>query len=258
MTVLPELERTLAKAVRRDERRAQAHARVERRPRLVTLPQRAVVQWAAFAALAAALVGGGVLATHGQPATGSRYDAAPETRHVQTGGGALTAGSPPPAAVVARFGVLGAPRGQGDTLGDRDRGALGVHVFADQVHRAATPAPLDGPGRAATDEVFVSGGIGDTVCLLILPPLAQGPTGECLAPQTAVAGRLVMTLEHGREVEIAGVVPDGVERVTVTLASGVRATLPVTGNAYSALLPGPTTAVSFQGADGVVSVDVPS
>jgi hypothetical protein len=156
--------------------------------------------------------------------------------------------------------VLGRAQTAADRLGDHDQGALSGHFYADQTHLGAKPAPRSGTARAADSDIYVAGGLGDTVCVLILPPGADGPTGECLAPRLAEAGRLVMTLEHGggEEVEIAGVMPDGVDRVTVTLASGARVELPVQDNLYSALMPGPTATTSFDVAGRTVTVDTPS
>ena len=264
MTLLPELERILSDAVHRDERAAGSPVRGRRRGRFDAVwplggVQRGLIRWAAFAGLAVVVVTGALLATRQQDTTAGRYDRAPETHYAETGRRASPAGTAPAAEVVARFAVLGQSRTADDGLGDRSQGGLAGHFFADQTHLGAKLAPVAGSGRAAESNIYVAGGLGDTVCVLLLPTGASGPTGECLAPRLAEAGRAVMTLEHGsQEVEIAGVVPDGVETVTVTLAAGQRVELPVRGNLYSALLPGPTATVDFHAAGRLVTVSAPS
>jgi hypothetical protein len=264
MTLLPELERILSEAVYRDER-ASAPADGQRRwARFAGVlspgpARRGVARWAAFVAIAVAIVAGAALATRDQDAPAGGYDRAPETHYAESGRHASPAGARPAEGVVARFGVLGLAQTAADELGDRSQGGLAGHFYADQTHLGAKLTPLAGTARAAASDIYVAGGLGDTVCVLILPVGASGPTGECLAPQIAEAGRLVMTLGHGgQEVEIAGVVPDGVDEATATLASGQRVELPVRGNLYSAVLPGPTATVSFHAGDRTVTVDTPS
>jgi hypothetical protein len=91
-------------------------------------------------------------------------------------------------------------------------------------------------------------------------PAPDGPTGECHDPAMAVGGRTVMTLERdgGREVEVFGIVPDGVSSVKLTLADGRTSELPVNDNLYSAAVPSATASITFTGPDGPVHINARS
>lgn len=267
MTLLPELERILYEATLRDDgqRRGVLASPAPRRPsgRLArmgapVLARRAqVVRWAAFVVVAATVGLAAALATHDQPATGSRYDHAPEVRLAGNGTHASRAGAQPSAAVTANFSILATPQSATDTLGDRDQGGVAAHFYADQTHLGAKLDPLRGPARAVPDDIYIAGGVGDTICLLALPQRAAGPTGQCVAPNVATAGRSVMTMEHDSEIEIFGLVPDGVNEVGITLASGAAVSLPVRNNIYSALLPGAPATVGFDAAGQHIRVNAP-
>jgi hypothetical protein len=89
-------------------------------------------------------------------------------------------------------------------------------------------------------------------CLIAyLTDVQQFGTG-CAYPADAVAGRFVLTLSRtGEDAGIYGLMPDGVDSVTVDLADGSSAELPVVDNAYMALFDRPTEAVRWTDAGGV-------
>ena len=89
-------------------------------------------------------------------------------------------------------------------------------------------------------------------CLIAyLTDVQQFGTG-CAHPADAAAGRFVITLSRtGEDAGIYGLMPDGVDSVTVDLADGSSAELPVVDNAYMALFDRPTEAVRWTDAGGV-------
>src|SRR4051794_5644789 len=105
--------------------------------------------------------------------------------------------------------------------------------------------------------------------MLARPPiLCESVAGCGTSPEVAAKGMSVLTQERaapdaegvgtGGGVDIMGIVPDGVTAVTVTLADGGTATLPVNGNVYSANVPGATASVTFTAPDGTHTIDAPS
>ena len=65
-------------------------------------------------------------------------------------------------------------------------------------------------------------------------------------------GYFVMTLTPDADhVELYGLMPDGVDAVTVTLADGTTSELPVVDNAYLAQFDQATSTISWHDADGV-------
>jgi hypothetical protein len=210
-----------------------------------------------IAALAALAIG---LAQKTTPASGTTagapgHDPAP----LPTGGYAPThRGGPPSAATSAHFSVFQRARSARDELGTRARGGMMDHIFVDQTYLASKLSPTSGRGRATDSDIFVAGGPNDSICLLNIPPGADGPGGECVGTQDAQTGRAVVTQERGSDVDIFGVVPDGIGEVTVTLADGTWTVLPVSQNVYSATLASATKSVSWDGPDGAVAVDASS
>jgi hypothetical protein len=177
-------------------------------------------------------------------------------RHPMTGGA-------PSRALTEHFSVFRARPRAGDDITPRARGGLATSFFVDQAHLAAKLAPLRGPGHATDADFFIAGGPGDTVCLLALPPGADGPGGQCVPAQLAAAGRSVITQERasedGRsEVDVYGIVPDDIDRVEVALADGAIAVLPVSKNSYSATLPMPPRTVSYVSPGGAVTIKASS
>jgi len=91
-----------------------------------------------------------------------------------------------------------------------------------------------------------------TQCLLAQPADAQGPAELCSTLDEADAGYLFMTQsKSASDVELYGVVPDGVDAVTVAFADGSSTTLPVASNAYAAHFDKPTASIAFTDANGV-------
>lgn len=91
-----------------------------------------------------------------------------------------------------------------------------------------------------------------TQCLLAQPADAQGPAELCAALEEASSGYLFMTQsKSASDVDLYGVVPDGVDTVTVRFADGSSTTLPVTANAYAAHFTKPTASIAFTDANGV-------
>lgn len=178
------------------------------------------------------------------------------------------AGVAPSPALTSRFAVFRQAQTAADHLGHRNGGALASSYFDDQSHAAMAAAPLAGPGHATDSAVYIAGGPEDTVCLLELPPDADGPGGQCTSSSVAAEGRSILTQERaapgsdgvgtGGGIDIMGIVPDGVARVTVTLIDGETTTLPVHGNVYAANMPVGTRSVSFSGPGGPRTFDAPS
>jgi hypothetical protein len=89
-------------------------------------------------------------------------------------------------------------------------------------------------------------------CLLAQLPESGGPSQACAMPEQAVDGYFVMTQSRDdTHAEIYGLMPDGVERVTVRLADGTTSTLPVVENAYMAQYEQMTLSISWQDPNGV-------
>lgn len=213
---------------------------------------------AALAAAALAVLAAVLLMNRGDAAHGAAYDPAPEASNAVAEIHAQAANAPVAEKITSRFGVFKAAQRPADQLGNRDQGALATHFFADQTHLAAKQDVLSGVGAPTPDDIYVAGGQGDLVCVLYLPRDAEGPGGECVSPEDAAAGRSAFTVEQGRGAEVFGLVPDGVDSVTVTLANGDTVKAPVQDNVYSVLVPTPSAKVTFKGPDGPVVADAPS
>ncbi|MDO8186298.1 hypothetical protein Q5424_14380 [Conexibacter sp. JD483] len=88
-------------------------------------------------------------------------------------------------------------------------------------------------------------------CLLVYQATDQSLGYNCAYPSDAVSARMVMTVSRtGQDAEIYGVVPDGVDSVTVELADGSTVDLPVTDNGYMAQFDQPTASISFVDGNG--------
>jgi hypothetical protein len=205
-------------------------------------------RWLVGAAVAACVFGGALLLEATIAKGGARHGQTAPTQ----------APTAPSAALVRALPVFGTPRTPADGLNGRDRGGMAAAFFADQTHLIAKAPPVRGRGQASDTDVFLAGGSNDDVCVLLLPPGADGPGGACSSLDAIDSGRTVVTLERGDAVAIAGLVRAGVPTVTVTMVDGTTTTLPVIANAYSALLPGPTATLSFDGPDGTVTINAAS
>jgi hypothetical protein len=123
--------------------------------------------------------------------------------------------------------------------------------------RALARAGADATGDADPEQpdttVWVIPNEDGSQCLLVYHAEDQSAGYNCAYPSDAVSARMVMTVSRtGQDAEIYGVVPDGVDTVTVELADGSSVDLPVVDNGYMARFDRPTDGVSFTDAAGVV------
>lgn len=89
-------------------------------------------------------------------------------------------------------------------------------------------------------------------CLLAYLHEEESLGGACIWPQDALAGRFVMTQSvTGQDASLYGLMPDGVDSVTVELADGSTAELPVVDNTYMAQFDQPTASITWIDGDGV-------
>jgi hypothetical protein len=111
---------------------------------------------------------------------------------------------------------------------------------------------LAGEDAAAPEAaVWVAPREDGTQCLVALMSEEGGGYG-CATPQQAVGGSLMMTLSRDdSHAEIYGLLPDGVDSVTVTLADGTASTLPVVDNTFMARYDQMTSSIAWLDADGV-------
>lgn len=187
---------------------------------------------------------------------------------VASGPPVLRAGLPPSSALTGHFAVLKRAQTALDSLFRRNGGAMSTEYYDDQAHAAQRVAPLRGVGRPTDSSIYIAGGPDQKVCLLELPPGADGPGGECNSAAVAQQGMAILTQERaapdadgvgvGGGVDIMGIVPDGVDSVTVKLGNGDTSTLPVSGNLYSANMPSATSSVTFTDQSGTHTIDAPS
>jgi hypothetical protein len=148
------------------------------------------------------------------------------------------------AAFAERFALL---RG-GEAQGLPDQSVLQDPGVDRAAAREIVPA---GGATAPAARLWVAPRYDGTQCLLAQPADAQGPAEACADVEQATGGYLLLTQSASEDdVELYGLVPDGVERVTVAFADGSSATLPVQGNAYAAQVGRPTQSVSFTDATG--------
>ena len=154
---------------------------------------------------------------------------------------------------TADLGILRRPRVASDALPSDE-----VQLFTD------SPAAANGPNIAMSRSAQ---GLGDGASAWLVPgngmicfaydnPGASG--GGTCQPDTLVnEGRMLLfggyTSAHPIE-SVAGVVPDGVASVTLNTTSGDTITVPVHENVYIAALTGVFASMTFQGADGPVTV----
>lgn len=187
------------------------------------------------------------------------------TTHADPAGPKLDGATPapffPPAAATDRAAAeqagfaaqFAALRGAGDAIPAAsiirdpgvDRGA--AHAIA-----PASSETLAAAGAAVPRaDLWVAPRDDGTECLLAQPADAQGPAELCASLDEAGSGHLFMTQSKSEsDVELYGLVPDGVEAVTVTFADGSSTRLPVADNAYAARFAKPTATVAFADASG--------
>lgn len=123
--------------------------------------------------------------------------------------------------------------------------------------RQLTPPPA---ARLAGDDdveepealAFVTPKDDGSQCLLVVRPGAYGPGQTCAFADQAVDGYFLLTYSPDNVTsELYGLMPDGVDEVTVDLADGSSVTLPVISNGYMGRFEQPTVAVSWTDADNV-------
>jgi hypothetical protein len=160
-------------------------------------------------------------------------------------------------ATSRKLGVFRRAAVRRDDVGGLAQGAMVPLFFADQTR--AIPAgrtPLTGAALHPDDgKIFVAAGPESSVCLLLIPDGADGPAGQCGKADSLGSGRSVVTINYSdRDVALAGLVPDGVDHVSVTLVDGSVVELAVVDNVYRGRFGVPTKSVSFKGPDGAVTV----
>lgn len=113
-------------------------------------------------------------------------------------------------------------------------------------------AAMRGTGAAsARSRLWVAAREDGTQCLLAQAANFDGPAETCASADEAKAGTLFMTQSwSASDVELFGLVPDGVASVTVTFADGSASKLPVSGNAYAGRFSKPTASITFTNAVG--------
>ncbi len=147
-------------------------------------------------------------------------------------------------ALEDRFAVLSTPPQQESPLG-----AAAEHAhFADPARAVPIEAAADAPAFADDWQAWIAPGSdpGD-ICLLSMQPPAIGPGGGCQTLEFAAQGLLIVAAGNADEgkVEVLGVMPDGVDHVTLTMADGSSRRIPVRDNAYRADVTEATASVSF-------------
>lgn len=148
------------------------------------------------------------------------------------------------AGLEGRFSVLAKPAS--------DRSALGA--AAEYTHSAdvmrAQAIPLTPAGRAMESQWqawIAPGAAPGEICVLAIEPPAVGAGAGCDPLANAAEGKLTMTfgsLQDG-PVVVLGVMPDGVDEVTLTMEDGSSRQLRVVDNAYRADVTAPTRSISF-------------
>jgi hypothetical protein len=111
--------------------------------------------------------------------------------------------------------------------------------------------------RSASNEVgtlFVTAG-NDSVCTNLADE--NGAGGGCVPVALALTGKSVTTEQLTDGVVVSGIVPDGVESVTVTLSDGTAQSAPVESNGYIVKVAGAPKTLDYVDADGAQSVAIP-
>jgi hypothetical protein len=152
------------------------------------------------------------------------------------------------------FAVLRRGRRAGDTLSAQAAATIGE---GEANFMGANPG-LSRLALRDPDGVSIYALPGDeSICMVSTGPAGSGLT--CTSPAQAAAGYLIQTEHAGsRGSRVQGLLPDGVEEVTVTGSGAAGATTEVTGNAYSVKLDGSPGNLQFKTRDGAQrSIAVP-
>jgi hypothetical protein len=147
------------------------------------------------------------------------------------------------------FGVLRATATAEDKLPQKALDASASYGSIPDGARMARDTPR-GP-------LYVIPGANDRICLM-----DENGTGGCTFGDLAAQGQLITTLDHfpglkDGEVEIQGLVPDGVQSVTVTLRHGTDRTLPIVNNVFDAVLPDGPAKVIWDDGRGIDAPWIP-
>ncbi len=195
-----------------------------------------------------------------------------------TGGGATSAADPEPVAPGANqnpwaplqspaelehtfevnFALLRSPGGD-EIPATAPLDAPGLQV---EESRKLTPPPARALARAATSgdvepeqpdaSVFLVPKDDGSQCLIAYLADIDQVSGNCGYPAEAAEGRFVITQSRdGVEAGIFGLMPDGIDSVTIDLADGTSAEVPVVDNAYLAQFDRPTAGVRWIDGDGI-------
>jgi hypothetical protein len=192
----------------------------------------------------------GIYATASHAGSSSTLPA-PQTLPYPTVDGDANAAADRVAAFHASFGLLrDAPNAVSATSVIRD-----PQVERGEAH-ALSLASEDTLARAEATRphaaVWIAARTDGSECLLAQPADAQGPAESCFTPDQALKGYAVMTQSrNASDVDLYGLVPDGVNQVSVTFTDGSTSGLPVVRNGYAAHFEKPTASVAFTDADGV-------
>lgn len=98
------------------------------------------------------------------------------------------------------------------------------------------------------------------ICLLSeLPDQAVAvPATTCQTLTSALQGKALLVVGSAPKIQIAGIVPDGVDSVTISFDDGSSAVAPVQDNTYVATVARPTASVKFDTPAGPVELAAPS
>lgn len=146
--------------------------------------------------------------------------------------------------LVAKFSVLSKPAARVSSMGEASE-----HTSWADTTRAHELDPAENAAKFASEwQAWVApGATAGEICLLVLRSPAVGAGGGCDDLTTAANGTFVVTAGNADEgeVQLLGVMPDGVDHVVLTLKNGTEMRLPVVDNAYRADVTSATKSVTF-------------
>ena len=157
----------------------------------------------------------------------------------------------PSANVVAHFSVLDRPQTATDALGDHfDANTLAG--FNPALARRVSPDPRS--------QMWVAPADGDAICLVDAPIIARGelPAAHCHTLEEALEGKTVAVAGSAPQVEIRGLVLDGVREVVVQLADGSTVNAPVRDNAYDLIVDKATARIGYTDGSSTTTLSAPS
>jgi hypothetical protein len=158
-----------------------------------------------------------------------------------------------PGAVAARLGVLRGPRAASDALPPGAGSSPNDLAFIDGSE--ALSRRVSGPGPRRWIVPGVNG-----ICLA----QESGATFShaCGATSSVASGKFVLVSEGSStpgRMSISGVVPDGVDHVTVRDGDGARHDVPTSDNGFAIAVPSGAARISWTATDGTTGVnDIPA